>query len=338
MTEQIKQLINRMIYHSFRLALKPAAMIGCFAAIFLLLLFNGSASALAQEIQIDAVVASVDGKPITLSEISSKLPGSNSLTLNEVAQNEQARQILESLILRRLIESEASTKGITVSAEELDEYIDSVAQRNKLTTPQLKEALIAQKSDWEEYREYVRFEILKSKLAASFVRGQVTISDKEVEKHLKARPELLRQGAKVKVRQILLNSAKYTPEGAAALLEQIRTQLAAGANFGKLAAEHSDAPEAAEGGQLGVFAEADLNPVILEAIASLNPGEVSQVTQTRLGWHLFQLEDRFGQDVVSKDKIREEVRSLLQQQQFEAKMNSYIREELPKNHVIERKL
>lgn len=291
-----------------------------------------------QGIEIDAIVASVDGKPITLSEINQKLGSSSRLTFRQAIDSPQAKELLEQLILRKLVEAEASAKGISVSTEELDEYTNSVAQQNKLSLAQLKKAILSQHNTWEEYREQIRYEILKSKLASSFVRGQVAVSEKEIDHHLEARPELLKSGSKVKIRQIMLSSQQYSPERASDIFGQIKSQLAAGEDFGKLAAIYSDAPEAKEGGQLGVMLEADLNPVILGAIENLNPGETSKIVRTNLGWHMFELENRFGEDLPSEQEIREEVKNLLQQQKFDAKLATYLKEELPKNHVIERKL
>lgn len=311
-------------------------LFSCFLTASLLLFSNNPAAG--QGIEIDAVVASIDGKPITLSELNQKLGLSSQLTLREASTSSQAKKLLELLILHKLLDTEASAQGISVSTAEVDEYLKSVAQQNKLSIDQLEQAVTAQHSSWKNYREQIYYEILKSKLASNFVRDQVAVSEEEINHHLEARPELLKAGSKVKIRQIVLSPSQYTPERASAIFAEIKSLLAAGETFGKLAAIYSNGAEAKEGGKLGVLLESDLNPVIFEAIANLEPGEISRIVQTQLGWHIFQLENRFGEDRPSEQEIREEIKGLLQQQKYETKLTAYLTEQLPKNHVVERKL
>gem|GEM_PF-2184604 len=68
--------------------------------------------------------------------------------------------------------------------------------------------------------------------------------------------------------------------------EDLRRQLAAGAAFAELAGEHSDHPSAKAGGDLGYLPRGRMPEAYEEAAFALADGEISDVVETRLGYHL----------------------------------------------------
>lgn len=91
--------------------------------------------------------------------------------------------------------------------------------------------------------------------------------------------------------------------------EALREQLKAGASFEKLAREQSaDAASAAKGGDLGWFAAGTMVPEFEQAVAALkNPGDLSEVVETRFGFHIARLDGRRPAGVRSFDEVREEL-------------------------------
>jgi hypothetical protein len=76
----------------------------------------------ATEIVIDAVVATVDDKPITLTDLSARLTPRRKLSFQQAAQDQEAQQALDAMILEKLIEElenfgtlwEVTEDGVTV--------------------------------------------------------------------------------------------------------------------------------------------------------------------------------------------------------------------------------
>jgi len=89
---------------------------------------------------------------------------------------------------------------------------------------------------------------------------------------------------RVLIRQLLL------PDEASAL--KARKQLAEGADFEKLSAEISIAPNAGRGGALGWVPRGSQPEEIEDVIFSLKAGEISSPVRGPGGYHLFQLLDR----------------------------------------------
>lgn len=72
--------------------------------------------------------------------------------------------------------------------------------------------------------------------------------------------------------------------------KQLRKELIAGADFVKLAKEHSDDPGSADhGGELGFMGEGQLVPQYEKEALALAVGEISEPVRTEFGYHIIQL-------------------------------------------------
>jgi len=102
-------------------------------------------------------------------------------------------------------------------------------------------------------------------------------------------------------------------EAARALL----ADLAEGAEFGALAREKSTGPSASVGGDLGWFGQGDMVPEFFDAVAALEPGEVSAPVQTDFGWHVVKLNEVRDKERPAFEEVRAELRQQLQQNLLE---------------------
>ena len=297
------------------------------------------AEAAPQELMLDTIVASVNSKPITLQDLCRRLQPPRSLTLEQASQDPEARAVLDQQIMDLLIEEEAESRKIGVSDAEVTDYISEVAARNKLSLEGFEKALADERKNLADYKHALRIEILKSKLSSSFVRGSVSVSDEEIDAYLSEHRELTKSGSKVRLRQILLRVDRMGDEEAHALIDRIAARVRGGEEFANLAEEFSQAPEAKDGGKLGLIAEEDLSPVLFDAIYPLKPGEISAVTKTDVGYHLFKLEERLVQkDDSSEKELREEARQGIEREKMQDRVSHYFSVDLFKLHTVDRKI
>ena len=98
-----------------------------------------------------------------------------------------------------------------------------------------------------------------------------------------------------------------TEEEAQALIEA----LDGGADFAELAQEKSTGPSGPNGGQLGWFGQGMMVPEFENAVAGMEPGEISAPVQTQFGWHVIKLNETRDQDVPELDEVRAELETMV---------------------------
>ncbi|MEO1571981.1 MAG: peptidylprolyl isomerase [Bacteroidota bacterium] len=105
-----------------------------------------------------------------------------------------------------------------------------------------------------------------------------------------------RRGARgdISARHILIRFGGETAADSAAALQtitELQGRIAGGEDFSTLARQYSEDPGSAEnGGDLGFFGTGRMVPPFEQAAFALeNPGDVSDIVQTRFGYHLIQL-------------------------------------------------
>lgn len=108
-------------------------------------------------------------------------------------------------------------------------------------------------------------------------------------------------------------------------LEQLRERIMNGEDFAELARAHSDdTGSAIEGGSLGWTSPGVMVPEFEEVMERLADGEVSEVFQSRFGWHMIKLEERREQDM-AEEFNRNTAREQIRQRKIEEELESWLR-------------
>lgn len=296
-----------------------------------------------QEIVLDAIVASIDDKPITLSDLSNRLSPPRRISLQDASKDQDVVKILDAMILERLIELEAATKQITISDQEVDDYVSEVAARNSLSRPDFELALKKEGQTIDSYRKQIRLDILRTKLMSTMMRGGVSISDGEIDDYIAAHPELVHSGTALKMSIITVAQTGRSEEQVETKIAEVLGALDAGDAFAEVAKRFSDGPNATDGGSLGLVAESDLSPAISQAIFPLEAGQHSPPLRGQQGVQIFFVEQRFSaidddDDEERQEAIRKEVKSVLQKQKSQERISSFFINDLYKNHSVDKKL
>jgi len=82
------------------------------------------------------------------------------------------------------------------------------------------------------------------------------------------------------------STASRSKDEASSLIAQLKTQIDEGADFAKLAAEHSDCPSSKKGGDLGAFGRGQMVGAFEDSAFGMDVGAVSGVVETGFGYHL----------------------------------------------------
>ena len=90
--------------------------------------------------------------------------------------------------------------------------------------------------------------------------------------------------AKASARHILVESEEKCNE--------LKQQIADGANFADVAREHSSCPSSAQGGDLGSFSPGMMVPEFDKVVFSGEVGQVHGPVKTQFGYHLLEITSR----------------------------------------------
>jgi len=281
--------------HAFRLR----------AFVLVLLLATAPCPARAQQprsvILLDRIVAVVNNDVITRGDLEERYRFAN-LQLNRQGTPLPPRNVLEKQLLERLITDQvqlqlAKETGLRVDDTELDRAINRIAQDNKSTLPQLRAALDKDGVPFARFREDIRNEIILSRLRQREVDNKIVVSDGEIDSFISTQDQGGRR-EEYNLSHILVrvpdNASPEQIQGRRSRAEQALQQLGSGTDFRQVSATFSDAPDALQGGTMGWRDSARLPTLFLDAVKTLQTGQVSPLLRSANGFHILKLNERRG--------------------------------------------
>ncbi len=274
-----------------------------FLAIFLFLFL--SSIIFAQE-SLDQIVAIV-GKDIILeSELKTQLE----FYLTQTGKKEENPEELNNL-RKKLLDQMINDHILLVKAEEdtslkinekeveqtLEEQLAKIksqfsseeAFQKELKTEGLTEAELKR-----NYREQIKEQLLRDKLISSKL-SKANITSREVKEFYQSyKDSLPEQPESAKLSQILLKiePSQKTLDSLKDFAFMILMRTKAGEDFSELAKRYSEDPSANQGGDLGYLKKGEILPEFEMRAFSLKPGEISDLVQTSLGYHIIKLEEK----------------------------------------------
>jgi peptidyl-prolyl cis-trans isomerase C len=236
----------------------------------------------------------INGEPITLADYERQVAlyeadivavGQDPTTPQGQAAIAQGRQwVLDLMIGQLLTEQAAAAQGIVITDEDVDAAIDSL--RQDVGAEALNTWLAQQGFTLEEMRERLRGEMISAEIATHIADTAVPV----IQEHVAARHILVATEAEAR---------------------RILDQLQAGADFASTARTYSqDISTRDLGGDLGFFPKGILTSKEVEAAAfALQPGQLSDVVVSELGYHIVQVVDRLDQEISPENLhlLREQV-------------------------------
>ena len=88
---------------------------------------------------------------------------------------------------------------------------------------------------------------------------------------------------------------------------EIIAELSDGADFAELALARSEGPSGVHGGGLGWFGKGAMVPEFEDAVAALEPGEISEPVRTEFGWHVIRLNGTRLSSPPDLDEARDDI-------------------------------
>jgi parvulin-like peptidyl-prolyl isomerase len=175
---------------------------------------------------------------------------------------------------------------------------------------------------------------LIASLADEQVRRKVVVTPAEVSEYYELHRSDFREPEKARLKNILIKPGPdLTGEDAYKLAENIKAFLNAGEDFDGLAIKYSKGPNADMGGDLGFIGRGDMMPEIEKAVLKLEPGQVSDVIETKLGYHIFKVIEKKDAQTKPLSEVKEEIEKVVYLSKAKARYDEWLAE-LRKNAYI----
>ena len=316
----------------------------CLYAILIIvtILAAGSTYLPAQETPADKV-AVVNGIAINRSSLDREVSlykersASQGQPLSAEQMGKAKSAILDRLVEGELLYQESKKQGIRVEAKEIDDRINELKKRFP-NDAEYKSAISKMGISEAEIRAQMERGLAINQLIKIQVTDKIVVSDEESKAFYDSRPELFKQPEQVKASHILIKAAQDADEAqkkeARKKIEAVQKKLKGGQDFAALAREFSEGPSAPRGGELGYFGRGQMVPAFETVAFAMKPGEVSDVVETRFGYHLIKVEDKKSAGTVSYTEVKGQLDDHLKKQKGQQEIDKYV-DGLKKNAKIE---
>lgn len=229
------------------------------------------------------------------------------------------RSVLERAVDSKLLAQEAVRRGIEPNSIRIDEKMKKLADgsggRAGLEAELIKSGLT--------YAQ-LRSTVVQSDLVQTLVETEATVDTEitleAVTAFYNENLELFKNQDKIHTRHILfeVEVGDSPAEKQAARDEAVAAheRAVAGEDFAALAIELSDGPNASKGGDLGYTVRGQMVEAFDEAVWALEAGEISEVVESHIGFHVIKVEEILIGPTVSLEEARPVIEDLLRQQRI----------------------
>jgi peptidyl-prolyl cis-trans isomerase SurA len=246
---------------------------------------------------IDSVYVIVNDEVITRREVDRRMAEITQRLKAQGAQmpaeDDLRRQVVEAMITERAQLQLAKEMGVRVDDTTLDRAIGRIAENQKMTVQDMRNAMEKEGLTFAQFREQIRNEIMMQRLIEHEVDSKIQVTDAEIDTYLAAEKAAAADRVEMDIAQILVRIPENaSPEQIAARkarADEVARQLRTGADFAKMAATYSDSPDALKGGAVGWRDPDRLPPIFANELRKLQPGQITPVVRTNVGFHILKL-------------------------------------------------
>jgi peptidyl-prolyl cis-trans isomerase SurA len=252
---------------------------------------------------VDKIIAKVDNYIILESDLS--LAYKDFLSRGNMTRSPEARcEVLENLIINKLMLAKAEIDSVTVSEAQVDAQVQN---RMKMMVQQIgSEEKIEEYygKSLEEFQVEIRGDVREQMIIGEMQRtitSDIEVTPRQVKNFFDniPRDSLPFYSTQVQVGQIVKKPtmSKDAKDNIKARLNGLRDRILEGENFEDIARLYSQEPGAKQsGGNIGFFERGQLAPEYEATALRLKPGEISKPVETDFGFHIIELLARRGNE------------------------------------------
>lgn len=284
--------------------------------------------------------AIVNGKPISYKDFSQEMD----IYQRRMMQQGRAipeqylpnvrAQMIQEMINSELLWQTSKKEGIEIKKEDVQKELDKI----KAEPEQFQQILSTMRLNEDQLKEKLATNMAVKALLENKVFTGIEVSDEEAKTFYDSNPAYFKRPEQVRARHILKkvdeNATEKQKAEARKALEGIKARIVAGEDFAELAKKESDGPSKEVGGDLGYFAKGKMVQPFAEAAFGLKPNEISDIVETRFGYHIIKVLDHRDAADVPFAETKQRIVQNLKNEKMKEKLNNYLAE-LRKDAKIE---
>jgi peptidyl-prolyl cis-trans isomerase C len=232
---------------------------------------------------------------------------------------EARKMVLESLIDREILYQQSQKKGISIKDAEVNEQLDQLkkqypneqAFKDGLTEDHLTEGMV---------KSRIKMNLAIQKFVEKEFAGKADGMEAEAKAFYEGNPEYFKEPESIRASGILI---KADPQSDRAKNEEARKKLG------------DILKRIQKGEDFGTIQKGRMPKALDDAAFSLKPGEVSNVVETEVGFHLIKVHEKKPERMVPFKEVEEKIRQHLENQKVKQRVDAYLNE-VKKTAKIER--
>jgi len=249
--------------------------------------------------------------------------------LNDSQMPKIKKEVLENLIGFELLYQESQKKAIKIDEATINEQVMTLKKRFP-SEAEFKSALTKVNLSEVAIKNQIARGLAIEQLIGTYVTKKDTVSDQEIKAFYESHPGLFKQPEQVRASHILI---KVDPQAnevkraeAQKKIKEIQQKLQKGEDFATLAKALSEGPSKAEGGDLGYFSRGRMVKSFEEAAFALRPNEVSDIVETKFGYHLIKVIEKRPETTTAFEDAKDKLGQYLKQQKAQKEVSIYVHE------------
>jgi len=285
----------------------------------------------------DEPVAKVNEKPITRRQLDGVV--ANDLRMLEqrgtpVTPEQQLgyeRQVLGKLIDQELLVQAASKTPVP----DVDKKVDAQIAEIKASFPDPKmfdDQLKKIGRSEEQLRTDVRQMVTVQAFVEATFAGKVKIGDDQIKAFYDEHPDYFEKPAQIRASHILVmvpgDATDEVKKAKRAAIDKARERVTTGKeDFAKVAAEVSECPSKAKGGDLEFFGKRQMVAEFDKAAFALKTGEISEVVTTQFGFHVIKQTGEQAAEKRPLDAMKDSIEKFLKKREVDKQLAQFVESE-----------
>lgn len=291
----------------------------------------------------EEIICKVNGDIITRGEMlhdkkmlesEMRQQGLTGTRLNE-ALNDAGRNILREKVDQLLLVQKAKELDIKVDTE-LNKQILDIQRNTKIVDPEKFQEYVHEQTGvpFEDYKAELKNNLLREKVVREEISRKILFKKEELEAYYTAHKDEFMRQERVFLREIFISTEGKDAAGVAAAEKKARdlvTRARKGEKFTDMAQANSDAPNAAQGGEMPALEKKDLLEDISKAIWNQSRGYVTDPIKIESkGFGIYKVEEHQKAGQAEFEEVQYEVQDKL----FRPKMQPALREYMTKLRAV----